>query len=310
MQEISVCAKNLTKRFDNFVAVNNVSFEVKKGEIYGFLGANGAGKTTTIRMLCGLLLPSEGDAFVAGFSIKKQSEEIKKRIGYMSQKFSLYTMLTVKENLEFYAGIYNMDKKQVDIRVPEILKKTEIEQVKDRLIEDLPGGIKQRVALACALIHEPEVIFLDEPTAGVDPVLRKRFWEIIDELSEKGKTVFVTTHYMDEVEHCHRVALMNEGKIIKEGSTEDIKKEVFKNKVYELETENIVDSYNILISEKEKIGEISMHGAFLHIITDYEKDFIKKEFLNLLDKKGIKYGELIEVEPTMEDVFVKLIRKG
>jgi len=214
----AVTAKNLTKKFGRFTAVDSISFEVNEGEIYGFLGANGAGKTTTIRMLCGLLEPTSGDARVVGYSIKKSPEEIKKRLGYMSQKFSLYSNLTVEENITFYAGIYGLSKENIKERMEHLINRVELAGVRRRIVNDIPGGIKQRVALACALTHAPEIIFLDEPTAGVDPILRRRFWEIIDELSKSGVTVFVTTHYMDEVEHCHRIALMNEVRIIKEGA--------------------------------------------------------------------------------------------
>lgn len=308
MEKISVSVKNLTRKFEDFIAVNNISFEVRQGEIYGFLGANGAGKTTTIRMLCGLLMPTSGEANVCGYSIKDQPEEIKKRIGYMSQKFSLYNILTVYENLEFYAGIYNVKKNEMSRKIAEILEKIEINEFKDRLVADLPSGIKQRVALGSAIIHEPEVIFLDEPTAGVDPLLRKKFWEIINELSKKGRTIFVTTHYMDEVEHCHRIALMNEGKIIAEGNIQEIKNKVFNKNVYEVEIEEINKGYKLLMSAKEDIGEISMHGAFLHIITPFDKIILQQKLFNILNEYGIKYGEINEVDPTMEDVFVKLIK--
>lgn len=302
--EISVSAEKLTKKFGEFIAVNNISFKVYKGEIYDFLGANGAGKTTTIRMLCGLLKPSEGEAFVGGISINKNPEKVKERIGYMSQKFSLYTNLTVDENIEFYAGIYGLKKEEIKINSEKIKEKIEIKEYEKILVSDLPTGIKQRVALACAIIHNPEIVFLDEPTAGVDAVLRKRFWEIIEELAASGKTVFVTTHYMDEVEHCTKIALMNEGRIVAEGKPEKIKEDFFKNFIYELEVDDVVKTYFKIIKEKEKIGNISMHGAYLHIITDMEKNELEK----LIKENDIDFKELIRTEPTMEDVFIKLIR--
>jgi len=304
--EISVSAEKLTKKFGEFIAVNNISFKVYKGEIYGFLGANGAGKTTTIRMLCGLLKPSQGDAFVGGISINENPEKVKVKIGYMSQKFSLYTNLTVDENIEFYAGIYGLKKEEIKINSEKIKEKIEIKEYEKILVSDLPAGIKQRVALACAIIHNPEIVFLDEPTAGVDPVLRKRFWEIIEELAASGKTVFVTTHYMDEVEHCTKIALMNEGRIVAEGKPEEIKKDFFKNFIYELEVDDVVKTYNKIIKEKEKIGNISMHGAYLHIITDMEKNELEK----IIKENNIDFKELIRTEPTMEDVFIKLVRGG
>jgi len=305
LQDIVVYAENLTKKFGNFVAVDNICFEVKKGEIYGFLGANGAGKTTTIRMLCGLITPTSGDGFVCGFSIKENPEEVKKRIGYMSQKFSLYNILTVRENLEFYGGIYGLDSGLIKKRIKEISEKIDLKEEIDRLVEDLPGGIKQRVALACALLHDPQVIFLDEPTAGVDPVLRKKFWDIIDELSLQGKTVFVTTHYMDEVEHCHRIALMDEGKIIKEGKINKIKNQDFDKKIYEITVSDPVTEYKKLIKEKEKIGDISLHGSYIHIITDFFKEKLKE----LLSDNNVDFSEIKQINPSMEDIFIKLVKK-
>jgi ABC-2 type transport system ATP-binding protein len=304
--EISVSAEKLTKKFGEFIAVNNISFKVYKGEIYGFLGANGAGKTTTIRMLCGLLKPSQGEAFVGGISINENPEKVKVKIGYMSQKFSLYANLTVDENIEFYAGIYGLKKEEIKLNSEKIKEKIEIKGYEKILVSDLPAGIKQRVALACAIIHNPEIVFLDEPTAGVDPVLRKRFWEIIEELAASGKTVFVTTHYMDEVEHCTKIALMNEGRIVAEGKPEEIKKDFFKNFIYELEVDDVVKTYNRIIKEKEKIGNISMHGAYLHIITDMGKNELEK----VIKENNIDFKELIRTEPTMEDVFIKLVRGG
>ncbi|MEI7641343.1 MAG: ABC transporter ATP-binding protein [bacterium] len=306
---IAVKATALEKHFGTFIAVNAVSFEVEKGEIYGFLGANGAGKTTTIRMLCGLLTPTSGEATVAGFSIKTQPEEIKKRIGYMSQKFSLYSQLTVMENINFYSGIYGLENNVIKERAAEVIKQIELTGYENRLVEDLPGGLKQRVALACAISHKPEVLFLDEPTAGVDPLLRRRFWEIIAELAGNGTTVFVTTHYMDEVEHCHRVALMHSGKIIKQGSIRDIKNSVFKKQIIEIETDTPVEAYKILAARKNETGEVSMHGALLHIIQPEDKDFSIQKIEALLKTNGISTHLPEYVDPTMEDVFVNIVKK-
>ena len=306
---IAVKATALEKHFGTFIAVNAVSFEVEKGEIYGFLGANGAGKTTTIRMLCGLLTPTSGEATVAGFSIKTQPEEIKKRIGYMSQKFSLYSQLTVMENVNFYSGIYGLENNVIKERAAEVIKQIELTGYENRLVEDLPGGLKQRVALACAISHKPEVLFLDEPTAGVDPLLRRRFWEIIAELAGNGTTVFVTTHYMDEVEHCHRVALMHSGKIIKQGSIRDIKNSVFKKQIIEIETDTPVEAYKILAARKNETGEVSMHGALLHIIQPEDKDFSIQKIEALLKTNGISTHLPEYVDPTMEDVFVNIVKK-
>src|SRR4030042_3012982 len=210
----TVIVENLTRNFGEFTAVKNVSFKVKRGEIFGFLGANGAGKTTTIRMLCGLLLPTSGKAFVAGFDVYTQSEKIKKNIGYMSQKFSLYEDLTVRENILFYGGIYGLNRRQIKQKTEALLDYLNLKDKADTLTAALPPGWKQRMALSSGLLHDPGIIFLDEPTSGGDPVSRRNFWMLIPELAEQGKTVFVTTHFMDEAEYCHRVSIMQEGEIV------------------------------------------------------------------------------------------------
>jgi len=209
-----ISAKNLTKKFGHFTANDNLNFEVYKGEIFGFLGANGAGKTTAIRILCGLSAPTSGKISVAGFDIYKQTEQIKKSIGYMSQKFSLYEDLTVKENIRFYASIYGMSNKEIKTKTNNLLKKLDFEHAKDKKIQDIPLGWKQKLAFSTAVFHNPKIVFLDEPTGGVDPVTRRQFWDLIYETAHKGITVFVTTHYMDEAEYCDRVSIMDEGKIV------------------------------------------------------------------------------------------------
>ena len=211
---LAVIAESLTRKFGKFVAVDEVSIEVKKGEIFGFLGANGAGKTTMIRMLCGLLKPSAGKATVAGFDVYKQSEKIKQNIGYMSQKFSLYDDLTINENVEFYGGIYGLSKDLINSRRKKLLEQVGLSDIADTMTKDIPVGYKQRLALGTALLHDPPIIFLDEPTSGVDPEARRGFWDLIYKTSEEGKTVFVTTHFMDEAEYCHRLSIMRDGKLI------------------------------------------------------------------------------------------------
>ncbi len=208
-----ITADKLSKRFGGFTAVDEISFEVEKGEIFGFLGANGAGKTTAIRMLCGLSLPTSGKAKVAGFDVYKENEKIKRSIGYMSQKFSLYEDLTVKENIKFYAGIYGMTDKYIKEKTESLLKKLRMENEANALVKSLPLGWKQKLAFSVAIFHEPRIVFLDEPTGGVDPVTRREFWIMIYEAAANGITVFVTTHYMDEAEYCHRVSIMVDGKI-------------------------------------------------------------------------------------------------
>jgi len=210
----TVQVNNLTRTFGKFTAVDNVSFAVNKGEIFGFLGANGAGKTTTIRMLCGLLLPSSGEATVAGFDVYKEPEQIKSNIGYMSQRFSLYEDLTVRENIQFYGGVYGLTRAQIKQKTEELLAFLKLQEQADVLTASIPLGWKQRLALSTAMLHDPPIIFLDEPTSGVDPVSRKNFWLLIYRLAEQGKTVFVTTHFMDEAEYCNRVSIMRDGAII------------------------------------------------------------------------------------------------
>ncbi|WP_297099123.1 ABC transporter ATP-binding protein [uncultured Draconibacterium sp.] len=212
-RETIISARNLVKNFGHFTANDNLSFEVRKGEIFGFLGANGAGKTTAIRILCGLSSPTSGEVEVAGFDIYRETEKIKKNIGYMSQKFSLYEDLTILENIKLYAGIYGISRKQRKEKESELLKKLELENVKNKLIGDLPLGWKQKLAFSVAIFHDPKIVFLDEPTGGVDPVTRRKFWDLIYEAAHNGITVFVTTHYMDEAEYCDRVSIMNAGRI-------------------------------------------------------------------------------------------------
>lgn len=209
----TVIAHNLTKKFGSFTATDAISFEVERGEIFGFLGANGAGKTTAIRMLCGLLRPSSGEAQVAGYDVYRQPDKIKERIGYMSQKFSLYEDLTIRENIKFYGGIYGLSRPVIKEKTERIVQELQLEQVADKLVGSLPLGWKQRLAFSVALVHDPEVVFLDEPTGGVDPLTRRQFWEMIYAAAARGTTIFVTTHYMDEAEYCNRVSIMVDGKI-------------------------------------------------------------------------------------------------
>ena len=213
MNQTVITADKLTKKFGDFIAANEISFEVNKGEIFGFLGANGAGKTTAIRMFCGLLLPTSGSATVAGFDVYKQTEQIKKNIGYMSQKFSLYEDLTIKENIRFYAGIYGMNRKDIKEKTTVLLKQLNLSGEASSLVKSLPLGWKQKLAFSVAIFHDPKIVFLDEPTGGVDPITRREFWNLIYEATEKGITIFVTTHYMDEAEYCNQVSIMVDGKI-------------------------------------------------------------------------------------------------
>ena len=239
MNNAIITVKNLVKTFGEFRAVDAISFSIPRGQIYGFLGANGAGKTTTIRMLCGLLVATSGEASVAGVDIIKRPEAVKRRIGYMSQKFSLYEDLTVRENLKFYCGVYCLRGADTRKRMSDVSEKLGIDKFADSLVHDLPAGWRQRLALASALLHQPEILFLDEPTSGVDPLARRAFWRLIYDLAADGITILVTTHYMDEAESCQRIAIMHTGKIIAEGSVRELKtsqnaqtlEEVFLSKV-------------------------------------------------------------------------------
>ena len=304
----SIEVNNLTKKFGGFTAVDNINFNVKQGEIFGFLGANGAGKSTTIRMLIGILEPTSGDALVSGYSIKNQSDLVKKNIGYMSQKFSLYNDLTVVENIRFFAGIYGLDGKKYEERKKWVLKVADLENMENVITGSLPGGIKQRLALGTAVIHEPKIVFLDEPTSGVDPISRRNFWDLINELSEGGTTVLVTTHYLDEAEFCNDIILINAGKLIAQGNSKELKSNYIKNPILEIESERIVDSMEIL--EKEKwVGETSIFGNYIHVILN-DSTINENHIYELLrDKNGISVKRVEKITPTLEDVFIHLIEK-
>lgn len=304
--DISVEVKGLTKRFGDFTAVDNIDFSVSKGEIFGFLGPNGAGKSTTIRMLCGILTPSEGNGFVAGYDIVTEQIKIKNSIGYMSQKFSLYTELTVVENLEFFGSIYGLTGGHLKERIDYVLNMAEIGKRKNQSVALLPGGIRQRLALGSAIIHDPSILFLDEPTSGVDPVMRRNFWELIYDFSRRGKTIFVTTHYMDEAEHCSRMALIIAGKIIAYGTPDELKKEL-DNDVYTLQVENFIKIFDA-VSDLSFIDEAAIFGSDIHILSAKGVP-MKKEMEKVLKSLGVKDFKLEKIPPTLEDVFVTHARR-
>ncbi len=304
----SIIVNNLTKKFGSFTAVDNVSFEVNRGDIFGFLGANGAGKSTTIRMLTGILEPTSGDAIVGGYSIKKEPDKVKTQIGYMSQKFSLYNDLTVEENIRFFAGVYGLTGKQYQERKSWVLKVADLKGKEKLLTASLPGGIKQRLALGTAVIHEPKIVFLDEPTSGVDPVSRRNFWDLIHELSFAGTTVLVTTHYLDEAEFCSDIILINAGRLIAQGNSKTLKTNYIKNTILEIESERIVDSMEIL--EKENwVGETSIFGNYIHIILN-DNSKTETDVIDVLtNKNSIKVQRIDKIVPTLEDVFIHLLEK-
>jgi ABC-2 type transport system ATP-binding protein len=305
----SIEVNNLTKTFGKFTAVDGISFNVNKGEIFGFLGANGAGKTTTIRMLCGILSPTSGDAVVGGFSIMKESNKVKTRIGYMSQRFSLYNDLTVEENINFFSGVYNLPEQKLKERKKWVLAIANLEGKEKLLTASLPGGIKQRLALGTAVIHQPEIVFLDEPTSGVDPISRRNFWELINLLSDEGVTVLVTTHYLEEAEFCNNIIMIDQGKIIAEGNSKELKFEHIKNKMYELEIDNPVEAMERL-KQADFIDEISIFGNNLHIsVNDKIKD--KNQISSFINQAGVyTVSKIDEITPTLEDVFIHLLEKG
>lgn len=296
----SVEVKNLSVQFGDFFAVKNITFDVKKGEIFGFLGANGAGKTTTIKVLCGVQRPTLGEVSVNGESYEDITA-LKGQIGYMSQKFTLYDDLTVYENFSFNSSLRKLDRSFFQKRIKELLDFIGFEYPLHALVADLPGGIKQQVSLVVSMLHDPEVIFLDEPTAGVTPYYRNKFWDLIRTLSKKGKTVFVTTHYMDEAEYCDRIALMRTGEIIALDTPKNLKKKVFPEKL--LEISNLDKASNVIEQLKEDKNILSLlpFGSRYHLIL---KDLAAhKEF-------QLKYSHIFnvkEIEPNLEDVFVRLV---
>jgi ABC-2 type transport system ATP-binding protein len=296
---------DLTKRFGDFVAVDKVSIEVRKGEIFGFLGPNGAGKSTTIRILCGLMAPTSGSATVAGFDVATQSEDIKQNIGYMSQKFSLYDDLTVEENIEFFGGVYSVTPEKLADREEYVLKMAGLEDKRKMMTRLLAGGWKQRLALGCAILHEPPILFLDEPTSGVDPIARRSFWELIYQLSEAGHTIFVTTHYMDEAEYCHRIALMYGGKVIALGSPAELKAALGVGRLLNVETEDVLKSMTAL-EGKPGLLDIAVFGGGLHVKVEDDAAAIPV-IRAALAQAGIQESKVEAITPSMEDVFVSLI---
>jgi ABC-2 type transport system ATP-binding protein len=303
--EIAVEVHGLEKKFGEFVAVNKIDFQVARGEIFGFLGPNGAGKSTTIRMLCGILSPTSGTGTVGGFDIIKDQREIKKHIGYMSQKFSLYDDLTVNENIDFYSGIYNIPHEERAARREEIVKSAGIEEFRNSLTGDLSGGWKQRLALGCAIMHRPSIVFLDEPTSGVDPITRNSFWETIKAMARKGVTVFVTTHYMDEAENCGRMALIYRGNIIAMGTPEEMKTKFMKNDVVEIQgpsTEVWVDR----VESVPGVREVALFGSGLHAVVE-QASSVAPRIEALFSAEGAIGFTVRNIMPSLEDVFVSLI---
>jgi ABC-2 type transport system ATP-binding protein len=302
----AIVARQLTKRFGTFTAVDDVSFTARRGEILGFLGPNGAGKTTTIRMLTGLITPTAGRAEVAGFEVKKAPYEVRRRIGYMSQQFSLYLDLTVGENIDFFAGLYAVDAARLSVRREWLLDWAGLEARRKVLTGTLPLGLKQRLALGCALLHEPPVLLLDEPTSGVDPLSRRAFWDLIYLLAAQGTTVLVSTHYLEEAEYCDRLALMNRGRLVALDTAAVLRREM-KTPILAITTDDAPAAVRALSSDAE-IADVTMFGRVVHaVVADEEAG--RHRVVGLLDGAGIGYGSIERIAPSLEDVFVASIRR-
>jgi ABC-2 type transport system ATP-binding protein len=303
--DYAVVAEGLTKKFGKFVAVDQVSFKVKRGEVFGFLGPNGAGKSTTIRMLCGLISPTEGSASVGGFDIATQPDEVKSRIGYMSQRFSLYEDLTVEQNINFYGGIYGLDGSRLEERKRWAIEMAGLGGKETMLAHALSGGWRQRLALGCSILHEPPLLFLDEPTGGVDPVSRRNFWDLIYDLSHSGVTVFVTTHYMDEAEHCNTIGLIYSGKLISIGSPTELKHGLDRYSIFEVQSTHTVDAMELL-RKQPWVAETSIFGSAFHVSTLDEPE-AQKKIRRLLTKEHMAADRIEQIIPSLEDVFINRI---
>jgi len=303
--QYAVMVENLGKKFGDFQAVNKVSLQVKRGEIFGFLGPNGAGKSTTIRMLCGIITPTSGKASVIGFDVLKQAEQIKAHIGYMSQKFSLYEDLTVEENIDFYSGIYQIPQAQKKERKDWVVKMSGLDEHRDSLAAILAGGWRQRLALGCALLHKPQVIFLDEPTSGVDPISRRNFWDLIYQLAAEGVTIFVTTHYMDEAEYCDRLAMIYRGELVAIGTPDELKDQYMTADILNLECSDPFAALQV-VKEIPEIKEAALFGRGLHLTVE-DAQLAIPIITSVLKKRQIHYARLGKINPSLEDVFVSII---
>jgi ABC-2 type transport system ATP-binding protein len=303
--EYSVVVENLTKRFGDFVAVNNVSLRVKRGEVFGFLGPNGAGKSTTIRTICGLLAPTSGSAVVDGREVAKFADEVKANIGYMSQRFSLYEDLTVSQNINFYGGVYGLEGSRLEERGKWVVRMAGLVGKENNLTRSLSGGWKQRLALGCAILHEPPIVFLDEPTGGVDPISRRNFWDLIYQLSHSGVTVFVTTHYMDEAEHCNTIGLIYAGKLVALGSPSELKTKLDAFSFYEILTDRPIEAMDAL-QQQPWVNETTIFGSAFHVSIVGQED-AKARIRRALAGVKITPKKIERIAPSLEDVFIHVI---
>src|SRR5689334_5778374 len=307
-QNLPLEVHGLTKKFGDFTAVDHVSFTVQSGEVLGYLGPNGSGKTTSIRMLCGLLTPTEGSANILGIDVFRNPEKVKPLIGYMSQKFSLYDDLTVLENLQFYAGVYEIPLAEEKQRINEILQLAGLEKRPDSLTHELSGGWRQRLALGCSILHRPKLLFLDEPTSGVDPVARREFWDLIYEMASQGTTIFITTHYMDEAEHCNRVAFMYRSKLMALDTPAELKSRYLHGAAWDLEANPLLETVEEL-SHTDGVAQASLHGDRAHVILD-STQWSRDSLTRYLAGKGITVKSIETVQSTLEDVFTLLAHRG
>lgn len=304
----AIVVEGLTRRFGDFVAVDHVSFTVRTGEIFGFLGSNGAGKSTTIRMLCGLLTPSSGSATVGGRDVGRDPEGVKARIGYMSQKFSLYELLTVDQNIRLYAELYSVPPARFAERRRFAIEMAGLEGRERALPRDLPGGFRQRLALGCAILHEPPILFLDEPTGGVDPISRRQFWRLIDQLSKSGVTVLVTTHYLDEAEYCHRLAIIHAGRIAALGTTRELKQVFANRQIVEIRARRPVDVMRAL-DAMDDVEESSLFGTAVHAVLR-SRAVTPSEIVARLAAGQIDVDAVEQVQPSLEDVFLDVVERA
>jgi ABC-2 type transport system ATP-binding protein len=300
--------RDLSKHFGSFMAVDRISLSVEEGEIFGFLGANGAGKSTTIRMLCGLLRPTAGVGLVLGIDVARQPEEVKRRIGYMSQRFSLYDDLTVAQNLRFFGGVYGLNGQLARERASWALRMAGLEGSEGRLTGELPGGWKQRLALACAVLHRPRIVFLDEPTSGVDPISRRRFWRLIDEMAAEGVTVFVTTHYLDEAEYCNRLALIHAGRLVALGTVSDLKGVFAGRAVLEVVAPRPGEALEAIGAEPWAM-ETSVFGTRVHVVVEDAEEG-RRRIEELLARQGNPPTAVERILPSLEDVFIHHVEQA
>ncbi len=300
----SVVVTDLVKKFGDFVAVDAISTEARKGEIFGFLGPNGAGKSTTIRVLCGLLRPTSGKALVSGLDVAKEPEQVRQNIGYMSQKFSLYNDLSVNENLRFFAGMYGVNKTELKSRLDWAIDMAGLRGREDSFAGTLATGWKQRLALGCAVLHRPPIVFLDEPTSGVDPISRRQFWELINGMAAEGVTVFVTTHYMDEAEYCNRLVLINKGKIVASGSPLELKQKHMTGDLLLVECDEVGKALELL-QDAPGIDDAAIFGNALHLVVPDASEAINR-VSGFLTQHGITVSGIESIRPSLEDVFVSL----